>query len=167
MYDMTRVNANGYFDTLDEDKRYQMLKDLNKQRNEDFKNKTYAIAQGLPDKLTGDEVWFVKEYFDYYKTKRGFHKRSINSTSGWNITSSLGLINAPILVRSNEIRTAVLMIHGEKAHSKYFSEDAFKNLKGDNKELYIVPDATHVDLYDNKNNKIPFDKIEDFLKKNL
>ena len=167
MYDMTRVSANGYFDSVNEEQRYEMLKELNKQRTKDYKNNSYDIAEGLPNELKGDEVWFVKEYFDFYKTKRGFHKRSINSNSGWIKTSSLGLINAPILVRSGEIQTPVLMIHGEKAHSRYFSEDAFKKLEGDNKELYIVPDATHVDLYDQKNNKIPFDKLEKFFKDNL
>ena len=167
MYDMTRVSANGYFDSINEEQRYEMLKELNKQRTKDYKNNTYDIAEGLPKELKGDEPWFVKEYFDFYKTKRGFHKRSINSNGGWIKTSTLGFINAPILIRSDEIRTPVLMIHGEKAHSRYFSEDAFKKLKGDNKELYIVPDATHVDLYDQKNNKIPFDKIEKFFKNNL
>ena len=167
MYDMTRVSANGYYDSVNEEQRYEMLKELNKQRTKDYKNNSYDIAEGLPNELKGDEPWFVKEYFDFYKTKRGFHKRSINSNSGWIKTSSLGLINAPILVRSGEIQTPVLMIHGEKAHSRYFSEDAFKKLEGDNKELYIVPDATHVDLYDQKNNKIPFDKLEKFFKDNL
>ena len=167
MYDMTRVSANGYYDSVNEEQRYEMLKELNKQRTKDYKNNSYSIAEGLPNELKGDEPWFVKEYFDFYKTKRGFHKRSINSNSGWIKTSSLGLINAPILVRSGEIQTPVLMIHGEKAHSRYFSEDAFKKLEGDNKELYIVPDATHVDLYDQKNNKIPFDKLEKFFKDNL
>ena len=163
MYDMTRVTAKGYNDTIDPDARYQMKEQLNKQRTEDFKNGTYAKAQGLPDKLTGDEPQFVKDYVNYYKTERGFHKRSIGSNGGWNITSSLSLINMPILAYSDEIRNAVLMIHGEDAHSRYFSEDAFKKLKGDNKELYIVEGANHVDLYDNLD-KIPFDKIETFFR---
>ena len=163
MYDMTRVTARGYNDTIDPDARYQMKEQLNKQRTEDFKNGTYAKAQGLPDKLTGDEPQFVKDYVNYYKTERGFHKRSIGSNGGWNTTSSLSLINMPILAYSDEIRNAVLMIHGENAHSRYFSEDAFKKLKGDNKELYIVEDANHVDLYDNLD-KIPFDKIETFFR---
>ena len=163
MYDMTRVTANGYFDSMDENARYELKEKLNKQRTEDFKNGKYAKAPGLPDKLTGDEPQFVKDYVGYYKTKRGFHVRSIGSNGGWNTTSSLSLINMPILSYTNEIRNAVLMIHGEKAHSRYFSEDAFKKLKGDNKELLIVPGANHVDLYDNLE-KIPFDKIEAFYK---
>ena len=166
MYDMTRVTAKGYNDTIDEDARYKMKEELNKQRTEDFKNGTYAKTQGLPDKLTGDEPQFVKDYVGYYKTERGFHERSIGSNGGWNTTSSLSLINMPILAYSNEIRNAVLMIHGEKAHSRYFSEDAFKKLKGDNKELYIVEGANHVDLYDNLA-KIPFDKIEIFFREYL
>ena len=161
MYDMTRVTARGYFDSMDENTRYQLKKQLNKQRTEDFKNGTYAKAQGLPDKLTGEEPQFVKDYYGYYKTQRGFHKRSINSNGNWNMTSSLSLINMPILQYSDEIKSAVLIVHGEKAHSRYFGEDAFKRLKGDNKELYIVKDANHVDLYDNLE-KIPFDKIESF-----
>ena len=163
MYDMTRVTANGYFDSMDENARYELKEKLNKQRTEDFKNGKYVKAPGLPDKLTGDEPQFVKDYVGYYKTKRGFHVRSIGSNGGWNTTSSLSLINMPILSYTIEIRNAVLMIHGEKAHSRYFSEDAFKKLKGDNKELLIVPGANHVDLYDNLE-KIPFNKIEAFYK---
>ena len=163
MYDMTRVTANGYFDSMDADARYALKETLNKQRTEDFKNKTYAKASGLPEKLTGEEPQFVKDYYGYYKTPRGFHKRSINSNGNWNTTASLALINMPILAYSDEIRNAVLIIHGEKAHSRYFSEDAFKKLKGDNKELYIVEGANHVDLYDNLD-KIPFDKIESFFR---
>ena len=163
MYDMTRVTANGYFDSMDADARYTLKETLNKLRTEDFKNKTYAKASGLPEKLTGEEPQFVKDYYGYYKTPRGFHKRSINSNGNWNTTASLALINMPILAYSDEIRNAVLMIHGEKAHSRYFSEDAFKKLKGDNKELYIVEGANHVDLYDNLD-KIPFDKIESFFR---
>ena len=161
MYDMTRVTANGYFDSMDEKARYELKESLNKQRTEDFKNGSYAKAAGLPAKLTGEEPQFVKDYYGYYKTKRGFHERSINSNGNWNTTASLALINMPILAYSNEIHNAVLMIHGEKAHSRYFSEDAFKKLKGDNKELLIVEGANHVDLYDNLD-KIPFDKIEKF-----
>lgn len=161
MYDMTRVTANGYFDAMDEDARYALKESLNKQRIEDFKTGTYAKAPGLPEKLTGDEPQYVKDYYGYYKTPRGFHERAINSNGNWNTTASLALINMPILAYSNEIRNAVLIIHGEKAHSRYFSEDAFKKLKGDNKELYIVEGANHVDLYDNLE-KIPFDKIEVF-----
>ncbi len=166
MYDMTRVTAKGYNDTVDADARYAMKESLNKQRTDDFKNGDYAKTQGLPDKLTGDEPQFVKDYVGYYKTERGFHKRSIGSNGGWNTTSSLSLINMPILAYSDEIRNAVLMIHGENAHSRYFSEDAFKKLKGDNKELYIVEGANHVDLYDNLE-KIPFDKIDAFFNKYL
>ena len=166
MYDMTRVTANGYFDSMDENARYELKEQLNKQRTEDFKNGTYAKASGLPEKLTGSEPQFVQDYWGYYKTPRGFHKRSINSNGNWNTTASLPLINMPILAYSNEIRNAVLMIHGENAHSRYFSEDAFKKLKGENKELYIVPAANHVDLYDNLE-KIPFDKIEAFFLANL
>ena len=149
MYDMTRVTANGYFDAMDENARYELKESLNKQRTEDFKNGTYAKAAGLPEKLTGEEPQFVKDYYGYYKTPRGFHERSINSNGNWNTTASLALINMPILAYSNEIRNAVLIIHGEKAHSRYFSEDAFKKLKCGNKELLIVQGANHVDLYDN------------------
>ena len=166
MYDMSRVNANGYFDAMDENARYELRKQLNTQRTEDFKNGTYAKAPGLPEKLTGEEPQFVKDYYGYYKTPRGFHKRSINSNGNWNTTSALSFINMPILNYSSEIRNAVLMIHGENAHSRYFSEDAYKKLKGDNKELLIIPGANHVDLYDQKD-KIPFDKIENFFKTNL
>lgn len=166
MYDITRVTAHGYFDSMDEKARQELRKSLNKQRTEDFKTGTFAKAPGLPEKLTGDEPQFVQDYYGYYKTPRGFHERSINSNGNWNVTSSLSLLNMPILRYSDEIQSAVLIIHGEKAHSRYFSEDAFKKLKGDNKELYIVPDANHVDLYDNLE-KIPFDKIEAFYKENL
>ena len=166
MYDMTRVSARGYFDSMDENARYELKQNLNKQRTEDFKNGTYAKAAGLPDKLTGEEPQFVQDYYGYYKTKRGFHERSINSNGNWNTTSTLSLINMPILAYSDEIKSAVLIVHGEKAHSRYFGEDAFKKLKGDNKELLIVDGANHVDLYDNLE-KIPFDKIEAFYKKYL
>ncbi|MBR6126162.1 alpha/beta hydrolase [bacterium] len=168
MYDMTRVSAKGYNDSIDENARYEMKQNLNKQRTEDYKKGTYAKADGLPEKLTGNEPQFVKDYWDYYKTKRGFHKRSINSNGNWNTTSSLSLINQPILQYSSEIRTPVLVVHGENAHSRYFGEDAFKKLKGDNKELFIVKGANHVDLYDGGDkNAIPFDKIESFYKENL
>ena len=166
MYDMTRVSARGYNDSIDENARYEMKQKLNAQRTEDFKNRTYAKAPGLPEKLTGAEPQFVKDYFGYYKTSRGFHARSINSNGNWNTTSSLSLINMPILAYSNEIHSPVLVIHGEKAHSRYFSEDAFKKLKGKNKELLIIKDANHVDLYDNLE-KIPFTKIVEFFRNNL
>lgn len=162
MYDMSRVNANGYFDAMDADARYELRKKLNAQRTIDARNGSYALAGGVVDPLLEDAPQFVKDYYDYYKTKRGYHKRSLNSNNGWNVTSSLSFINTPLLTYSDEIRSAVLMIHGEKAHSRYFSEDAFKKLKGDNKELLIIPGASHVDLYDNQAGVIPFDKIERF-----
>lgn len=162
MYDMSRVNANGYFDAMDADARYELRKKLNAQRTIDARNGSYALAGGVVDPLPEDAPQFVKDYYDYYKTKRGCHKRSLNSNNGWNVTSSLSFINTPLLTYSDEIRSAVLMIHGEKAHSRYFSEDAFKKLKGDNKELLIIPGASHVDLYDNQAGVIPFDKIERF-----
>lgn len=130
MYDMSRVNANGYFDAMDADARYELRKKLNAQRTIDARNGSYALAGGVVDPLPEDAPQFVKDYYDYYKTKRGYHKRSLNSNNGWNVTSSLSFINTPLLTYSDEIRSAVLMIHGEKAHSRYFSEDAFKKLKG-------------------------------------
>lgn len=133
MYDMSRVNANGYFDAMDDDARYELKQQLNTQRLEDARNGRYTLAGGVADVLPDDAPWFVKDYHAYYKTKRGYHKRSLNSNSGWNKTSALSFINTPQLAYSDEIRSAVLMIHGEKAHSRYFSEDAFKKLRGDNK----------------------------------
>ena len=146
MYDMSRVNANGYYDSMDEDARYELRKQLNAQRTIDAQNGTYARGGGVVDPLPDDAPQFVKEYYDYYKTKRGYHSRSLNSNDGWNITSSLSFINMPLLSYSDEIRSAVLMIHGENAHSRYFSEDAFKKLKGDNKALMIIDGASHLDL---------------------
>ena len=166
MYDMSRVNANGYFDAMGEKERYELKQNLNAQRTQDIKNNSYAKASGLPDKLSGEEPQFVKDYYGYYKTSRGFYPRSINSNGNWNMTSSLSFINMPLLSYSSEIKSPVLMIHGEKAHSRYFSEDAFKKLKGSNKELMIIPGANHVDLYDNLE-KIPFDKITQFFQENL
>lgn len=166
MYDMSRVNAQGYFDGMDADARYELRKQLNAQRTEDYKNGEYALAGGVVDPLPDDAPLFVKDYYGYYKTSRGYHKRSLNSNNGWNKTSSLSFINMPILAFSDEIRSAVLLIHGEKAHSRYFSEDAFKKLKGDNKELMIIPGANHVDLYDSLT-VIPFDKIEQFFRENF
>ena len=166
MYDMSRVNANGYFDVMSEEDRYKLKEKLNAQRTKDFATGTYTPEAGLPDQLTGNEPQFVKDYYNYYKTPRGYHKRSKNSNTGWNMTYALSFINMPILTRSNEIKTPVLMIHGEKAHSRYFSEDAFKNLTGDNKELMIIPNANHTDLYD-QTDKIPFDKITSFFRENL
>ena len=167
MYDMSRVNANGYFDTMDADQRHELRRQLNAQRTLDAKKGTYELAGGVVDPLPDDAPQFVKDYYAYYKTPRGYHKRSLNSNNGWNKTSSLSFINMPLLAYSDEIRSAVLMIHGEKAHSRYFSEDAFKKLKGDNKELLIIPGASHVDLYDNQANVIPFDKIESFFREYL
>ena len=164
MYDMSRVNANGYFDAMDAEQRYELRRQLNALRTLDAKKGTYELAGGVVDPLPDDAPQFVKDYYAYYKTPRGYHKRSLNSNNGWNKTSSLSFINMPLLTYSDEIRNAVLMIHGEKAHSRYFSEDAFKKLKGDNKELLIIPGASHVDLYDNQANVIPFDKIESFFR---
>ena len=162
MYDMTRVTANGYFDSADnEEARYNMKKAMNDQRTKDYKAGKYALAGGVPDKLPDDAPQFVKDYYAYYKTPRGYHARSLNSNAGWNVTSALSFVNMPLLKYAGEIRSAVLIIHGEKAHSRYFSEDAFKMLKGDNKKLMIIPGASHVDLYDNME-KIPFAEIEKF-----
>lgn len=158
MYDMSRVNARGYFDATDENGRYELRRTLNAQRTADYKAGRYALAGGLPDARPA-EPQFVAEYWDYYKTERGYHKRSLNSNGGWNTTSSLSFLNMPLLSYAGEIRSAVMLVHGEKAHSRYFSEDAFKLLKGQNKSLVIVPGANHTDLYDKK---IPFDKIDDF-----
>ncbi len=167
MYDMTRVNAKGYFDSEDsEEARYEKRKALNAQRIIDYKNESYERAGGVVDPLPEDAPFFIKDYYDYYKTDRGYHKRSLNSNEGWNITSSLSFLNMPILQYSDEIRSAVLIMHGEKAHSCYFSKDAFQKLKGDNKELLIIPDAVHTDLYDQKN-IIPFDKMTEFFEKNM
>lgn len=162
MYDMSRVNAQGYFDSMDADARFALRQKLNAQRTIDAKNGSYARAGGVIDPLPADAPLFVKDYFDYYKTARGYHERSLNSNDGWNVTSALSFMNMPLLAYSDEIRSAVLMIHGEKAHSRYFSEDAFKRLKGENKTLLIIPGASHVDLYDNKANVIPYDEMEQF-----
>lgn len=167
MYDMTRVNAKGYFDAEDsEQARQEKRKALNAQRTLDYKNGTYARAGGVVDPLPEDAPFFVKDYYDYYKTKRGYHVRSLNSNDGWNVTSSLSFLNMPILQYSQEIRSAVLMIHGEKAHSCYFSKDAFQKLTGDNKELLIIPGAVHTDLYDRKD-IIPFEKMDSFFRQYL
>lgn len=166
MYDMTRVTARGYFDAMDVDARYKLRRELNAQRTEDYRNGTYALAGGVIDPLPDDAPQFVKDYYAYYKTPRGYHKRSLNSNNGWSKTSSLSFLNMPILMYSDEVRSAVLVVHGEKAHSRYFGEDAFKKLKGDNKQLIIVPGASHTDLYDNKQ-VIPFDKIVAFYREYL
>ncbi|MEQ2455450.1 alpha/beta hydrolase [Flavonifractor hominis] len=167
MYDMSRVTARGYFDAADSaDARHESKKALNTQRTRDYKNGSYTRAGGVVDPLPEDAPFFVKDYYDYYKTERGYTERSLNSNDGWNITSSLSFLNMPILRYSNEIRSAVLMIHGEKAHSCYFSRDAFADMVKDNtyacnKELLIIPGAVHTDLYDRKD-IIPFDKIQEF-----
>ena len=167
MYDMSRVNANGYFDANNNaDDRHTLRQQLNAQRTEDYRNGTYALAGGVVDPLPADAPQFVKDYHAYYKTPRGYHKRSLNSNGGWNKTSTLSFLNMPILSYAGEIRNAVLLVHGEKAHSRYFSEDTYKMLKEDNKELLIVPGASHTDLYDNLE-KIPFDKIEQFYREYL
>ena len=166
MYDMSRVNTYGYFDKMDKNARYALKQELNAQRTEDTKDGTYAPGAGLPDKLTGDEPQFVKDYWEYYKTPRGFHPRSINSNGHWNKTSALSFINTPLLTFADEIRSPVLMIHGEKAHSLYFSKDAFKKLTGDNKTLMIIPAANHTDLYDNIK-YIPMREIVAFYKKSF
>ncbi len=167
MYDMTRVNAKGYFDAEDsEEARFEKRKAMNAQRIEDYKNGTYALAGGVADPMPEDAPFYFKDYHDYYKADRGYHARSLNSNGGWNVTSSLSFMNMPILQYAGEIRSAVMLIHGEKAHSCYFSRDAYKMLTGDNKELVIIPDAVHTDLYDNMD-VIPFDKIEQFFESNL
>lgn len=167
MYDMTRVNAKGYFDAEDsEEARFEKRRALNGQRTEDYRNGTYKLGGGVADELPEDAPFFVRDYYDYYKTDRGYHKRSLNSNGGWNMTSSLSFLNMPILQYSSEIRSAVLIVHGEKAHSCYFGRDAYGNLKGDNKELLIIPEAVHTDLYD-RMDIIPFDKLAEFFIKNL
>ena len=167
MYNMTRINAKGYFDEADNpDARYEMKVMLNNQRTEDYKNGEYARAGGVVDPLPDDVSFFVKDYYDYYKTERGYHKRSLNSNDGWNVIGCMSFISQPIIAYSDEIRSPVLIIHGEKAHSCYFSKDEFEKLEGDNKELLIIPDAVHTDLYDDLD-IIPFDKIVEFYNENM
>ena len=167
MYDMTRVNAKGYFDSEDtSDARFEKKKAMNAQRTADYKNGTYALAGGVVDPLPEDAPQFVKDYYAYYKTERGYHPRSLNSNNGWNVTSSLPFMNMPILQYSHEIRSAVLLVHGEKAHSRYLSEGAYEKLTGDNKELLIIPGASHVDLYD-RTDVIPFEKLRSFFEEHL
>ena len=166
MYNMSRVSHNGYFDEMSEDEIYEMKENLNAQRIKDFESGSYAKEGGVVDPLPDDVPQFVKDYHAYYKEPRGYHERSLNSNDGWNITSKLSFINTPELTFAGEIRNPVLIIHGDKAHSLYFSEDAFKKLEGDNKELMIIPGAVHTDLYDQVD-IIPFDKIEEFFKENL
>ena len=167
MYDMSRVTAKGYYDADDNaDARYEMKKRLNAQRTEDYRNGTCAHAGGNPEVAPADAPQFLKDYVDFYKTKRGYHARSLGSNEGFTVTSALSLINMPIMAYAGEIRSAVLLVHGEKAHSRYFSEDTFKKLNGDNKELLIVPGAVHTDLYDHTD-VIPFDRIESFYREYL
>ena len=169
MYDMSRVAGNGYFDEQDnEEARYQQRVNLNNQRNEDYKNGEYALAGGVIDPLPENAPEFLQGYHAYYKTPRGYHKRSLNSNGGWAIQSSTSMMNVRLLHYSNEIRSAVMIVHGDKAHSFYMGKDAYDNMIKDskytsNKELVVIPGATHTDLYDQKD-KIPFDKIEKFLK---
>lgn len=173
MYDMSRVTANGYFDSANNaDVRHQARKALMAQRIEDFKaiqaGGTYKLGGGVVDPLPEDAPYFVKDYYDYYKTPRGYHARSLNSNGGWNVTAATSLLNTKLLAYAEEIQSAVMVLHGEKAHSRYFGEDAFKRLTGSNKELVIIPGASHTDLYDGgKNNAIPFDKLADFFAKYL
>ena len=167
MYNMTRINAKGYFDEADSpDARYEMKVMINNQRTQDYKNGEYVRAGGVVDPLPDDAPFFVKDYYDYYKTERGYHKRSLNSNDGWNAIGCISFISQPIIAYSDEIRSAVLIIHGENAHSCYMSKDEFEKLTGDNKELLIIPDAVHTDLYDDLD-IIPFDKIAEFYKENF
>ena len=161
MYDMSRCTANGYFDSVDADGRYEARKALNAQRIVDYKNGSYQLGGGVVDPLPADAPFYVKDYYDYYKTPRGYHKRSLNSNGGWNTTSAISFMNTKLLSYADEIRSAVLVMHGDKAHSCYFSKDAFKLLKGDNKELLLIPNAVHTDLYD-RTDIIPFDKLVSF-----
>lgn len=174
MYDMTRVNAKGYFDSADnEEARYQAKAAMCAQRLADLKNGEYKLGGGVVDPLPEDAPFFVKDYYDYYKTERGYHVRSLNSNGGWNVIGCESFVNQPILRYSNEIRSAVLLIHGDRAHSCYFSRDAYSDMikdskYADNKELFIIPGASHTDLYDGGGkNAIPFDKIEAFMRENL
>ncbi len=167
MYDMARVNAKGYFDAEDsEEARHEKRKAMNAQRTLDYKRGEYALAGGLPDMLPEDAPFYMKDYYDYYKTSRGYHARSLNSNGGWNVTGCMSFLNMPILQYAGEIRSAVLVMHGEKAHSCYFSKDAFAMLTGENKELLIIPGAVHTDLYD-RLDIIPFDKLEEFFREFL
>ncbi len=171
MYDMSRVNANGYYDAMDKDARYETRKELNAQRIKDYRNGSYELRGGVVDPLPEDAPFYVKDYYAYYKTDRGYHKRSLNSNGGWNKTIGLSFMNMPQLTYINEIRNAVLIVHGDKAHSCYFSKDAYAamikdNPYTDNKELMIIPGAVHTDLYDQKD-IIPFDKLESFFREYL
>lgn len=171
MYDMSRVSGNGYFDEQDnEEARYKLRVNLNNQRNEDYKNGSYALAGGVIDTLPENAPEFLQGYHSYYKTPRGYHKRSLNSNGGWAIQTNTSMMNVRLLHYSNEIRSAVMIVHGDKAHSFYMGKDAYDNMIKDskytsNKELVVIQGATHTDLYDQKD-KIPFDKIENFIRKN-
>ena len=174
MYDMTRVNANGYFDAQDsEEDRYNAKAALCAQRIEDLKNGEYALGGGVVDPLPEDAPFFVADYYDYYKTDRGYHARSLNSNGGWNVIGCESFINQPILKYSNEIRSAVMIMHGDKAHSFYFGKDAYENMitdskYTDNKEFVVIEGAVHTDLYDGgSTNAIPFDKVQKFFEKYL
>ena len=169
MYDMTRVTAKGYFDSEDSAaKRKAKRETMNAQRNADFASGEAELAGGVPDTLPDDAPQFFKDYHAYYKTPRGYHSRSLNSTGCWNKTSFLSFLNEKLLAYAGEIESAVMVVHGEKAHSRYFGETAFKMLKGENKELLIVPGASHCDLYDGGGkDAIPFNRIEAFYKENL
>ena len=174
MYDMTRVNANGYFDANDnEEDRYNAKAALCAQRLEDLRNGEYALGGGVVDPLLEDAPFFVKDYHSYYKTDRGYHERSLNSNGGWNIIGCESFVNQPILKYSNEIRSAVMIVHGDKAHSFYFGKDAYENMingnkYADNKELLVIPDAVHTDLYDGGGkDAIPFDRMQAFFEKYL
>lgn len=166
MYDMSRVLANGYNDAMGADERFAARERLNAQRSADAKAGTF-VRVPLNEKPAADAPQFMKDYYDYYKTPRGHHARSLNSEGGWNATSALSFMNMPLLAYAGEIRSAVLLVHGEKAHSRYFSEDAFKKLRGENKRLLIVPGAVHTDLYDDRAGVIPYDEIEKFFRENL
>ena len=168
MYDMSKVNVEGYFASEDTPaQRQEKRKALAEQRTKDYAAGTYQRAGGVIDPLPEDAPWFVKDYHAYYKTPRGYHKRSGNSTDGWNVIGCQSFLNQPLLAWAGEIENPVLLIHGEKAHSRYFSEYAFSLLTGSNKELMIIPGASHVDLYDDVAGVIPYDKIERFFKTNL
>jgi len=174
MYDMSRVAGNGYFDAADsEEARHQARVAVNAQRTQDYKTGEYVRAGGVVDPLPEDAPYFVKDYYDYYKTPRGYHPRSLNSNDGWTVNTGTSLMNMRLFTYAKEIRSAVLMIHGDKAHSCYMSRDAYADMVkdskyADNKELYIIPGASHTDLYDGgKGSYIPFDKIEAFMKENL
>ena len=168
MYDRSKVNVEGYFASEDTPaQRMEKRRALAAQRTEDYKAGTYKRAGGVVDPLPDDAPWFVKDYHAYYKTPRGYHKRSGNSNDGWNVIGCQSFMNQPLLAWAGEIETPVLLIHGEKAHSRYFSEYAFSLLNGSNKELMIIPGASHVDLYDDVAGVIPYETMESFFKQNL